>query len=94
MRQAWGPRHPQNDNMPKTRIEPYQSPRPTIRELMEGRLAGKDGGGIPPKGYPGRPPKSAYREEERPPAERRVWAIKIQPWRGEEQRGAHEAGEE
>ena len=28
--------------MPMTRIEPYWPPRPTIKELMEGRLAGAD----------------------------------------------------
>ena len=36
--------------MPMTRIEPYRRPRPTIRELMEGRPAGEDDGGVPPKG--------------------------------------------
>ena len=43
--------------MPMTRIEPYQPPRPTIRELMEGRPAGEDDGGVPPKGgfWGGRP---------------------------------------
>ena len=35
MGQAWTPCHPQTDNMPKTRIEPSQPPRPTTRELME-----------------------------------------------------------
>ena len=30
--------------MPMTRIEPYQLPRPTIREPMEGRPAGEDEG--------------------------------------------------
>ena len=39
--------------MPMGRIEPYRPPRPTIRELMEGRPAGADEGGILPKGYQG-----------------------------------------
>ena len=51
--------------MPLTRIEPYRPPRPTIRELMEGRPAGEDDGGVPPKGCLGRPPRSAYRSEDR-----------------------------
>ena len=80
--------------MQKTRIEPYQPPCPTIRELMERMAAGTDDGGMAPKGYLGRLPKSAYREKDRVPAERRVWARKIQPVRGEEQRGTHGAGEE
>ena len=44
--------------MPMTRIGPYRPPRPTIRELMQGRPAGADGGGIPRRGYLGRPPES------------------------------------
>ena len=36
--------------MPMTRSEPYQPPRPTKRELMEGRPAGEDDGGVPPQG--------------------------------------------
>ena len=44
------PRLVQRTDIPKTRIESYRPPRPTIRELMEGRLAGADDGGIPPKG--------------------------------------------
>ena len=94
MRQTVATRHPQINTMPKSRIEPYRPPCPTIRELMDGRPAGADDGGIPLKGYLGMPPKSAYREEDRAPAERRVCALKIQPWRGEEQRGAHGAGKE
>ena len=39
--------------MRMTRIEPYRPPRPTIRELMEGRPAGEDEGGVPPKGVSG-----------------------------------------
>ena len=35
--------------MPITRIEPYWPPRPTIRELMEGRAVADDRE-IPPKG--------------------------------------------
>ena len=80
--------------MPMTHIEPYRPPRPTIRGLMEGRPAGADDGGIPPKGYLRRPPKLAYRTEDRAEAERRVRARKIQPWRGEEERRAHGAGEQ
>ena len=51
--------------MPLTRIEQYWPPRPTIRELMEGRPAGTDNGGIPLKVCLGRPPKSAYRTKDR-----------------------------
>ena len=80
--------------MPKTRIQLYWPPRPTIRELMEGRPAGADDGGIPPKGYLWRPPKSAYRTEDRAEAQRRVRAHEIQPWRGEDQWRAHGAGEQ
>ena len=76
-----------------TRIELYGTRRPTIRELMEGRPAGAEDGRIPPKGYLGRPPKSAYRTEDRAQAERHVRAREIQPWPGEEQRGADGAGE-
>ena len=75
--------------MPMTRIEPYQPPGPTIRELMEGRPAGADDGGVPRKGYLGRPPKLAYRTEDRAEAKRRVRAHEVQPWRGEDQGRAH-----
>ena len=71
MRQAWTPVQPQNDNMPKSRIKPYRPPRPTFRELMEGRAAGTDDRGFFTKGYPARPPKSAYQAEDRAPAEQR-----------------------
>ena len=80
--------------MPMTRIEPYRPPRPTIRELMEGRPAGKDEGGVPPKGCLGRPPRSAYRSEDRAEALRRVKAREIQPWRGDDKRQAYGAGEQ
>ena len=80
--------------MPLTRIESYQPPRLTIRELMEGRPAGADEGGIPPKGYLGRLPKLAYRREDRAEAERHVRAREIQPWCAEEQRRAHGAGDQ
>ena len=70
--------------MPMTRIEPYRPPRPTIRELMEGRPAGEDNGGVPPQGYLGRPHKTAYRSEDRGEALRR----------GDNQRRAHGAGEQ
>ena len=51
--------------MPMTGIEPYRPPRPTIRELMEGRPAGVDDGGISPKGYQGTPRKiQPWRAEE------------------------------
>ena len=92
-RHKGAPRLAQRNAMPMTRIEPYRPPRPTIRELMEGRPRADDGG-IPPKGYLGRPPKSAYGTEDRAEAERRVRAREIQPWRGEEQRRAHGAGEQ
>ena len=39
--------------MPMTRIEPYRPPRPTSRELMEGRPAGEDDRGVPPRGVSG-----------------------------------------
>ena len=91
-RHKGAPHHAQSDAMPMTRIEPYRPPRPTIRELMQGRPAGADNGGIPLNGYLGRPPKSAYRTEDRAEAER--YARQIQPWRGEEQRRAHGAGEQ
>ena len=75
-----------------TRIEPYQPPRPTIRELMEGRPAGEDDGAVPPKEYLGRPPKLVYRSEDRADPLRHVKARKIQPWRGDDQQRAHGAG--
>ena len=84
----------QRSTMPMSRIKPYRPPRPTIRELMEGRPAGEDEGGVPPKGCLGRPPRSAYRSEDRAEAQRRVRARQIQPWRGEDQRRAHGAGEQ
>ena len=84
----------QRSTMPMTSIEPYRPPRPTIRELMEGRLPEEDDGGVPPKGCLGRPPRSAYRSEDRAEALRRVRAREIQPWRGEDQRRAHGAGEQ
>ena len=80
--------------MPMTRIEQYRPPRPTIRELMVGRPASKDDGGVPSKGYLGRSPKSAYRSEDRAEALRRVKPREIQPWRGDDQRRAHGAGEQ
>ena len=80
--------------MPMTRIEPYRPPRPAIRELMEARPAGADDGGIPPKRYLGRLPRSAYSTEDRAEAKRRVREREIQPWRGEEQQRAHGAGEQ
>ena len=88
------PRLAQRTAMPMNRIEPDRPPRPTIRELMQGRPAGADDGGIPPKGYLGRPPKSAYRTEDGAEAQRRVRAHEIQPWRGEDRRRAHGAGEQ
>ena len=83
-----------SDAMPMTLIEPYRLPRPAIRELIEGRPAGTDDGEIPPKGYLGRPPKSAYRTGDTAEAKRRVRAQEIQPWRGEEQRRGHGAEEQ
>ena len=84
----------QRNTMPMTRIEPYRPPRPTIRELMEGRPAGEDDGGVPRKGCLGRPPRSAYRSEDRAEALRRLRAREIQPWRGDDQRRAHGAGKQ
>ena len=74
----------QRSTMPMTSIELYRPPRPTIRELMEGRPAGEDDGGVPPKGCLGRPPRSAYRSENRVEALRHVRAREIQPWRGDD----------
>ena len=88
------PRLAQRNAMPMTRIEPYRLPRPTIRELMDGRTMGKDDGGVPTKGYLGRPPKSAYRTEDRAEAEKRARAREIPPWRGQDQRRAHGAREQ
>ena len=84
----------QRSTMPMTRIEPYRPPRLTIRELMEGRPAGEDDGGVPPKQCLGRPPRSAYRSEDRAEAKRHVRALEIQPWRGDNRRRAHGAGEQ
>ena len=84
----------QRNAMMMTRIEPYRPPRPTSRELLEGRPARADDGGAPLKGYLGRPPKSAYRSEHRAEALSRVRAREIQPWRGDDQRRAHGAGEQ
>ena len=80
--------------MPMTRIEPYQPLRPTIRELMEGRPAGADDGGVPSMGYLRSPPKSAYRSEDRAEVLRRLRAREIQRWRGDDQRRAHRAREQ
>ena len=80
--------------MPITRIKPYQPPRPTIRELKEGRPAGDNEGGVPPKGCLVRPPRSAYRSEDRAEAQRRVRAREIQPWLGADQQQARGAGEQ
>ena len=80
--------------MPMTRNEPYRPPLPTIRELMEGRPAGANNGGVYPKGYLGRTPKSAYRLEDTAEALRRVRARETQPWHGDDQRRANEAGEQ
>ena len=85
---------PQRSTMPVTRNEPYRPPRPTIRELMEGRPTGEDDGGVPPKWCLRRPPRSAYRSEDRAEAQRRVRVREIQPWRGDDQRRAHGAGEQ
>ena len=49
-RQSGAPHCIQSDAMPMTCIDPYRPPRPTIRELMEGRPAGEDDGGIPRRG--------------------------------------------
>ena len=93
-RQTGTPRLAQRTAMPMTRIELYRPPRPTIRELREGRPAGAEDGGISLKGYLGRPPETAYRAVDRVEAKRRVRAREIQPWRGEDQRRAQGAGEQ
>ena len=80
--------------MPLTRIEPYRPRRLTTRELMEGRPAGEDDGGVLPKGCLGTPLRLAYRLEDRAEALRHVRAHEIQPWRGDDQRRAHGAGEQ
>ena len=64
-RHIGAPHRAQSDAKPMTRIEPYRLPRPTIRELLEGRPAKADDGGVSPKGYLQRPPKSAYRTGDR-----------------------------
>ena len=84
----------QRSTTPMTRIEPYRPPRRTIRELTEGRPAGEDDGGVPQKGCLGRPPRSAYRSDDRTEALRHVRARQIQPRRGDDQRRAHGAGEQ
>ena len=56
MRLAWAPHHPQNNNMPKSRIERCQPPRPTISELIEVRAGWTDDGGILRRGTPGSRP--------------------------------------
>ena len=81
-RHIGAPHRAQNDAMPMTRIEPYRPPRPTVRELMEGRSEGADDGGIPLKRYLGRPLKLAYRTEDRVEPERRVRGREIQLVRG------------
>ena len=84
----------QRNTKPKTRIEPYRPPRPTIRELMEGRPAGADEGGVPPKGGLGRPPRTANRSEDRAEALGRGKAREKQPRRGDDRRRAHGTGEQ
>ena len=76
-----------------TRIEPYRAPRPKIRELLQERPSGEEEWGVPPKGYLGRPRKSAYRLEDRAEALRWVKAREIQPWRWDDHRRADRAGE-
>ena len=66
---------------------------PDHQGLMEGRPAGEDDGGVPPKGCLGRPPRLAYRSEDRAESLRHERAHEIQPWRGDDQRRAHRAGE-
>ena len=80
--------------MPMTRIELYAPPLPD-HQGTDGGAAGRRGRReVPPKGCLGRPPRSAYRSEDRPEARRRVRAREIQPWRGDDQRRAHGAGEQ
>ena len=100
-RHIGAPHCAQNDAMPMIRIEPYRPPCPTIRELMQVRPARADDGGNPPKGYLGRPPKSAYRTEDTAKAERHVRARGYSPGAGrgsgehtEQESGSKRAGGE
>ena len=88
--------------MPMTRVEPYRPPGPTIRELMEGRPAGEDDGGVPPKGYLGRPPKGPEAGESerdtamargRPAESTRSRRTTVRGWAGDRGEGRVERGE-
>ena len=59
-----------------------------------GAAGGRGRRGSPPERCLGRPPRSAYRSEDRAEALRHVRAREIQPWRGDDQRRAHGAGEQ
>ena len=52
MGQASAPHQPEDKNMPKCCIAPYQPPLRTLRELIERRAAGTDDGRIPPEEVP------------------------------------------
>ena len=80
--------------MPMTRIEPYRPPRPTIRELMEGRPAGEDAGGVPLKGVSGEAVQVGLQVGRQGGGPEAVKAREIQPWRGDDQWRAHGAGEQ
>ena len=68
---------------------------PPNHQGTDGGAAGlDDDGGVPPKGCLGRPPRSAYRSDDRAEALRHVRAREKQPWRGDDQRRAHPAGEQ
>ena len=68
---------------------------PPDHQGTDGGAAGGTGRqGSPPPGCLGRPLRSAYRSEDRAEAQRRVRAREIQPWRGDDQRRAHGAGEQ
>ena len=85
------------DENPKRRAQGQRQGRREMvrrRRLMEGPPAGEDDRGVPPKGCLRRPPRSAYRSEDRAEAQGRVRAREIQPWRGDDQRRAHGAGEQ
>ena len=68
----------QRNAMPMTRIEPYRPPRPTIRELMEGR-GGGGRRGSPPEGVSGEAARVGLQVRGQGEALRRVRAHEIQP---------------
>ena len=59
-----------------------------------GAAGGRGRRGSPPEGVSGDARRLAYRSEDRAEALRHVRAREIQPWRGDDQRRAHGAGEQ